>query len=32
MAKMKVHELAKEIGKQSKDVIAFLQEDRKSVV
>ena len=26
MAKMKVHELAKEIGKQSKDVIAFLQD------
>ena len=26
MAKMKVHELAKELDKQSKDVIAFLQE------
>ena len=26
MAKMKVHELAKELGIQSKDVIAFLQE------
>ena len=26
MAKMKVHELAKELDKQSKEVIAFLQE------
>ena len=25
MAKMKVHEIAKELGKQSKDIIAFLQ-------
>ena len=27
MAKMKVHELAKEVGKQSKDVIGFLQKN-----
>ena len=26
MAKIKVHEIAKELGKQSKDVIAFLQD------
>ncbi|MCQ2548705.1 MAG: translation initiation factor IF-2 [Lachnospiraceae bacterium] len=26
MAKMKVHELAKEVGKQSKEIVAFLQE------
>ena len=26
MAKMKVHELAKELDKQSKEIIAFLQE------
>lgn len=26
MAKMKVHELAKELDKQSKELIAFLQE------
>ena len=42
MAKLKVHELAKELDKQSKEIIAFLQNkgievkaaqrDRKSVV
>ena len=26
MAKMKVHELAKELDKQSKDILTFLQE------
>lgn len=26
MAKMKVHELAKEVNKQSKEILAFLQE------
>ncbi|MDE7260207.1 MAG: translation initiation factor IF-2 N-terminal domain-containing protein, partial [Lachnospiraceae bacterium] len=26
MAKMKVHELAKELGRQSKELIAFLQD------
>ena len=26
MAKIKVHELAKEVGKQSKDILVFLQE------
>jgi len=26
MAKIKVHELAKELGKQSKDILTFLQE------
>ena len=26
MAKMKVHELAKELQKQSKEILAFLQE------
>ncbi|MBO5283104.1 MAG: translation initiation factor IF-2 N-terminal domain-containing protein [Lachnospiraceae bacterium] len=26
MAKMKVHELAKEVNRQSKEILAFLQE------